>query len=605
MDRLHTPKLWTLVCLGLASGAAACGGDDITLPSEGQAAHIVVVLGDSQAATANTQLPQPVVFEVTDTRGRLVVGAPVEFTLGEGSEGGSITPSSANTGPDGRAAATVTLGTRVGQMTGQAKLAGEDVAAGFVATALPSNANIIQPVSGDLQAGPVGSTLEAPLVVRVTDNFGNPIPNVTVTWSVTGGGSVSEETTQTGSDGQTSVQRTLGPTAGQQTTLASAQAAGSPVTFTHTATAGNAARVRVVSGNGQQAPPGTQLPEPLVVQVLDADNNPIPNLAVAWVIGEGGGSVSPETSTTDGQGMASSQWTLGPGLGRNTVSAVVSGVGVAGFNASASKPSSSVSIVSHQPEPSAPGQAVTVQVQVTGSAGTPTGTVTVTGEGAAPCTITLAGGGGACSLTFASAGNPRIDATYNGDAIFNGSSAHVNHRVDTANSAPTAAFAAPSCVATQPCQFTDGSSDSDGNLVGWTWDFGDGQSSGDRNPTNTYAAAGTYNVKLTVRDDDGATAEVTQAVNVGAAPPPPNSPPSASFTHADCTAGVECQFTDTSTDDKQIVSWSWDFGDFTSSGAQSPTHSYTVGAGFTYQVTLTVTDNEGATNSVTQGVTVQ
>lgn len=601
---MHTPKLWTLVCLGLASGAAACGGDDITLPSEGQAAHIVVVLGDSQAAPANTQLPQPVIFEVTDTRGRLVIGAPVEFLLGEGSEGGSINPTTANTGPDGRASATVTLGTRVGQMTGQAKLADQDVAAGFVATALPSNANILQPVSGNLQAGPVGSMLEAPLVVRVTDNFGNPIPNVTIAWSVTGGGSVSEETTQTGINGETSVLRTLGSTAGQQTTVASAQGlVGSPVTFTQTATAGNAARVRVVSGNGQQAPPGTQLPEPLVVQVLDADNNPIPNLAVAWIIGEGGGSVSPETSPTDGEGRASSQWTLGPAPGRNTLSAVVSGVGVAGFNATASKASSSVAIVSHQPEPSGPGQAVAVQVQVTGSAGTPSGTVTVTGEGAAPCTITLAGGSGTCSLTFGSAGNPRIDATYNGDGIFNGSSAHVNHRVDTPNGAPTAAFAPPSCVEDQPCQFTDGSSDGDGNVVAWTWDFNDGQSSGDKNPSHTYANPGTYNVKLTVRDDDGATAEVTQAVNVGAAPPP-NSPPSASFTHADCTAGVECQFTDTSTDDKQVVSWHWDFGDFTSSDAQNPTHAYTVGAGFTYQVTLTVTDNEGATNSVTQGVTV-
>jgi PKD repeat protein len=604
MDRLPTPKLWTLVCLGLASGAAACGGDDITLPSEGQAAHIEVVAGNNQSAPANSQL-QPVVVKVTDSRGRLVVGAPVEFSLAEGSEGASITPTSAPTGPDGLASATITLGTQVGQMTGQAKLAGEDVTAGFVATALPSNANIIQPVSGDLQAGPVGSTLEAPLVVRVTDTFGNPIPNVTIAWSVTGGGSVSEETTQTGSDGQTSVQRTLGSTAGQQTTLASAQGlVGSPVTFTHTATAGNAARVRVVSGNGQQAPPGTQLPEPLVVQVLDAENNPIPNLAVAWIIGEGGGSVSPETSTTDGQGMASSQWTLGPGPGRNTVSAVVSGVGVAGFNATATKASSSVAIVSHQPEPSAPGQPVAVQVQVTGSAGTPSGTVTVTGDGASPCTITLASGTGTCTLTFGSPGNRSITATYSGDAIFNGNSVEVNHRVEVANGAPTAAFEPPSCTAGQPCQFTDGSSD-DGSIVSWNWSFGDGGSSTAEDPSHVYGTAGSFSVTLTVTDDKGATNSVTHNVNVAAAPPP-NSPPSASFTHADCTAGVECQFNDTSTDDKQIVSWHWDFGDFTSpSNAQNPTHSYTVGAGFPYQVTLTVTDNEGATSSVTQTVIVQ
>jgi PKD repeat protein len=54
------------------------------------------------------------------------------------------------------------------------------------------------------------------------------------------------------------------------------------------------------------------------------------------------------------------------------------------------------------------------------------------------------------------------------------------------------------------------------------------------------------------------------------------------------------------------VAWQWDFGDFTAlSNEQNPRHTYTVGAGFPYQVTLTVTDNEGATSSVTQTVIVQ
>jgi PKD repeat protein len=259
-----------------------------------------------------------------------------------------------------------------------------------------------------------------------------------------------------------------------------------------------------------------------VVQVLDAANNPIVGRAVAWVIGEGGGSVNPETSTTDGEGKASTQWTLGSAPGRNTVSAVVSGVGVAGFNATAGKASSTVAISSHQPEPSAPGQAVEVQVQVTGSGGTPSGTVTVTGDGAAPCTITLAGGTGACSLTFGSPGNRSITATYGGDAVFNGNSAEVTHRVEVANAAPTAAFSPPSCTAGQPCQFTDGSSDSDGNVVAWAWTFGGGGSSNEQNPSHVFGAAGSFPVTLAVTDDKGATNSVTHDVSVAAAP---NSPP--------------------------------------------------------------------------------
>jgi hypothetical protein len=96
----------------------------------------------------------------------------------------------------------------------------------------------IAKVSGDPQTGAVGTTLGAPLVVRVTDAFGTAVPGAVITWSMTGGGSLSAASTPTGADGQASVTRTLGGTVGQQTTVATAEGlAGSPVTFTHTATA--------------------------------------------------------------------------------------------------------------------------------------------------------------------------------------------------------------------------------------------------------------------------------------------------------------------------------------------------------------------------------
>jgi PKD repeat protein len=358
----------------------------------------------------------------------------------------------------------------------------------------------------------------------VTDAFGNPIPGITVNWSVTGGGQVSAASTQTDAAGQTSVQRTLGSTAGEQTTLASADGlVGSPVTFTHTATAGNAARVIVVSGNGQQGLPGSQLTNPLVVEELDAENNPIVNIPVAWVIGTGDGSATPETSTTDAQGRASTQWTLGPLPGRNTLTAVVSGVGTAAFNATATKVPSTTTITSHQPEPSIVDQPVEVIVQVSGSGGTPTGTVSVTGEGSSPCTITLSNGSGSCTLTFPSNGNKTITATYGGDSRFNGSSDSKAHQVNSAPQPPIAAFSF-SCT-DLTCSFDSGAStDPDGTIVSRTWDFGDGSTLSDQvNPTHAYATGGTYNVKLTVRDDGGATAEITHQVTVTA--PPSNSPP--------------------------------------------------------------------------------
>jgi hypothetical protein len=109
----------------------------------------------------------------------------------------------------------------------------------FSITCTPTGvATRLEKVSGDPQTGPVGTVLGAPLVVKVTDASGDAVQGVAITWSITGGGSLSETSTQTGANGQASVTRTLGSTEGQQTTLATAEGlAGSPVTFTHTATA--------------------------------------------------------------------------------------------------------------------------------------------------------------------------------------------------------------------------------------------------------------------------------------------------------------------------------------------------------------------------------
>jgi len=87
----------------------------------------------------------------------------------------------------------------------------------------------------------------------------------------------------------------------------------------------------------------------------------------------------------------------------------------------------------------------------------------------------------------------------------------------------------------------------------------------------------------------------------GGTPPPTNQPPTASFTHS-CSS-LTCQFTDTSTDpDGSVVSRSWTFGDGGTSSATNPTRTYASGG--TYSVTLTVTDNGGATASTSQNVTV-
>lgn len=96
--------------------------------------------------------------------------------------------------------------------------------------------------------------------------------------------------------------------------------------------------------------------------------------------------------------------------------------------------------------------------------------------------------------------------------------------------------------------------------------------------------------------------EISNGVDArGGGTPPPNTPPSASFT-VTCT-GLSCSFTDGSTDDGTVTAWAWDFGDGNLSAAQNPGHSYT--APGTYTVSLTVTDNGGlSSDPASQPVTV-
>ena len=80
------------------------------------------------------------------------------------------------------------------------------------------------------------------------------------------------------------------------------------------------------------------------------------------------------------------------------------------------------------------------------------------------------------------------------------------------NTPPTANFTFRTSELT--ATFTDASTDSDGSVVSWSWNFGDGSTSFVQNPSHTYTAAGTYTVSLTVTDDDGATGSTQQSVTV-------------------------------------------------------------------------------------------
>jgi PKD repeat protein len=173
---------------------------------------------------------------------------------------------------------------------------------------------------------------------------------------------------------------------------------------------------------------------------------------------------------------------------------------------------------------------------------------------------------------------------------------------EAGNTPPIAGFEA-SCTASD-CSFTSTSSDAaPGTIVTYAWNFGDGSLSDLQNPTHGYTVTEPtdFTVTLTVTDNEGATGFTSQTVSVT---PAPNTPPTAAFTSS-CNATI-CTFTNTSSDAAPgtIATYAWTFGDGGISDVASPTHGYIVTATTNFTVTLTVTDNQGATGVATQTVTV-
>lgn len=155
-----------------------------------------------------------------------------------------------------------------------------------------------------------------------------------------------------------------------------------------------------------------------------------------------------------------------------------------------------------------------------------------------------------------------------------------------------------------PVQCSSAAFDPDGTVVDHLWDFGDGTTSTEANPSHTYTKLGMKKVTLTVTDDDGAssTAEVASVLVK-------NIPPRARFGGnggPNSPQGVEIvgnrvdpvQFQDESEDlDGSIASHLWSFGDGSTSAEASPSHQY--GGLGTFPVTLTVTDDDGDSDTAT------
>jgi PKD repeat protein len=181
----------------------------------------------------------------------------------------------------------------------------------------------------------------------------------------------------------------------------------------------------------------------------------------------------------------------------------------------------------------------------------------------------------------------------------------VSFLIDNPNEAPSAFLSADPSSGMVPLDvdFTLGAEDQDGSIASWSLDFGDGSEpvAGEGAPpaeaTHTYTEPGNYTARLTVADDEAATAEAHVLISAEAFA---NQAPTASIDGPEKTATGTVNTFDgsgSSDPDGTIVSWVWDMGDGTALEGATVAHAYEKPG--KKDVSLTVTDDDGATATAT------
>ena len=291
------------------------------------------VLTGSPAATVNLSVT------VRGRTGNAVPGIGVQFAL-SGASGGAVLDPTVITSSIGVASARIVLpGTTGGTVSVRATLSdgtslSESVSITVTGTttttpttpepepvSLPSQLSI--PGSSNLE-GEINRRLANPLRIRIVDTNNEGVSAETVFFSITeGSGRLSPAHTRTDADGYAEVGFTPQSSGAIEIEVTSGTL--DPVTFTIT-TGEPPDAITVVSGNNQSGRPGAALANPFVVEVIDENDDPVPDVTVTFAVTAGGGTLSETSVDTNNNGRAQTVLTLGDAPGDNTVAARVTGI---------------------------------------------------------------------------------------------------------------------------------------------------------------------------------------------------------------------------------------------------------------------------------------
>jgi large repetitive protein len=189
-----------------------------------------------------------------------------------------------------------------------------------------------------------------------------------------------------------------------------------------------------------------------------------------------------------------------------------------------------------------------------------------------------------------------------------GQTAEASTNMDVqANNPPQPIITGPDQAETgQTVTFNAAQTKSSSAIVRYEWDFGDGTTASDPSVDHVYQAAGTYNVSLTVTDQQNLHGTTQKSIVVTDPQVTPSQPPTAMISPPPAAeAGQPVTFDGNGSQpgDHPLAGYAWDFGDG-SPAASGATVQHTYNQAGAYNVTLTVTDDQGVPNSTSAPVTV-
>ena len=249
------------------------------------AKNIVTTSGSGQSTVVDTNFANSLVATVTDKFGNPVSNSIVTFSVPETDASGVFVTNTATTNASGVATIAIKANTKAGLFTAQGGVTGVTGTADFALTNLADVAKNIVTTSGAGQSTVVDTNFANSLVATVTDKFGNPVSNSTVTFSVPGtdaSGVFVTNTANTDVNGKATIAIKANPKAGAFTTSGSVNGVTSTADFNLTNLADVASQITTTAGSGQSTVVNTDFAKNLVATVTDKFGNPIENTTVTF-----------------------------------------------------------------------------------------------------------------------------------------------------------------------------------------------------------------------------------------------------------------------------------------------------------------------------------